>query len=151
MANRDQGFRQHQLTRALRAARAAGVANPNVRISLPNGTQLFVGGGEVTAPPKKSKQRAADFAEGGKTPMAGKGDRTITASSDAAVTQEPGGTAHKSSSGKLHMGGSRHGMFAKQAADPAPRGTTGKQKAAASPKQASGGLSRPARPGECGT
>jgi hypothetical protein len=53
MANRDQAFRQHQLTRALRAARAAGVANPSVRVVLPSGTQLFVGGGAVEAAPKK--------------------------------------------------------------------------------------------------
>jgi len=53
MANRDQAFRQHQLTRALRAARAAGVKNPTVQVRLPNGTQLFVGGGAVEAAPKK--------------------------------------------------------------------------------------------------
>jgi hypothetical protein len=53
MANRSQPFRQHHLARALRAARDAGVTNPRVEVRLPGGAQLFVGGGEVKAAPKK--------------------------------------------------------------------------------------------------
>src|SRR5262245_2261328 len=103
--------------------------------------------------PKKSHQKGETFAEGSSTPMFGKGDRTITASSDAAVTQQGGSTAHKTSArgGKLTMGGSRHGMFGKQAAEPAMAGRTGKKETPAGSRRASGGISRPARPGECGT
>jgi len=42
-------------------------------------------------------------------------------------------------------------MLGKQAADPARPGRTGKPQSAADPKQASGGVSRPARAGSCGT
>jgi hypothetical protein len=112
--NKSQPFRQHQLTRALKAAQAAGGANPHVRVVLPNGTQLFLSGGEVQeAPPKKS------------TPRAGRGS-------------------------KLAEGGAQH-MLGKQAADPVRPGRTGKPQSAADTKQASGGISRAARAGECGT
>jgi hypothetical protein len=107
---------------------------------------------------KKEMQRRREYAEGGSTKMHGKGDRTITASSDAAVTQQPGSTAHKTSArgGKLTMGGSRHGMFPRQAAEPAVAGKTGKKETAAGSKRASGGLdevggaARPAKPGQTG-
>jgi len=63
--NKSQPFRQHQLTRALKAAQAAGGANPHVRVVLPNGTQLFLSGGEVQeAPPKKSTPLRAVLAKG---------------------------------------------------------------------------------------
>jgi hypothetical protein len=42
MANRSQPFRQHQITRALRAAVAAGVPNPSVSVRCPNGTIITV-------------------------------------------------------------------------------------------------------------
>src|SRR5262249_12371955 len=51
MAGRPREFRHHDVVRALRAAHAAGVANPTVRIRVPSGTEYFVGG-EVTAPKK---------------------------------------------------------------------------------------------------
>jgi hypothetical protein len=48
---------------------------------------------------KKSDQRGARFARGGTTSMHGRGDRTVTAKSDAAEQQQPGATGHKTSSG----------------------------------------------------
>src|SRR6516162_6945155 len=140
MVNRPRDFRHHDVVRGLRAAKAAGIDSPSLRIRTPGGTEYYFGGGEVSAPAKKSKQLRAEFAEGGDTPMHGRGDRTITAHGDAAVTQKPGRTGHKSGRGKLTMGGSSHGMFGRQAADQAPPGRTGKAKAAASPKEASGGM-----------
>jgi len=155
MANTNQAFRQHEITRALRAAQAAGVKDNHVKIHLSNGTVLHVsGGGEVpTAPPKNSTPLRATLAKGGETSMAGKGDRTTTAPTDAAGKQQPGSTAHKTSSrgSALAEGGKGQGqhMFPKQGAQQAKAGQTGKP--VSDSKQASGGLSRPARPGECGT
>jgi len=99
MVNRPRDFRHHDVVRAIRAARAAGIASPSVRIRTPGGTEYYVSGGEVVAPVKKSKQSSAEFAEGGSAKMAGRGDRTITAPSDAANEQRPGSTAHKTGSG----------------------------------------------------
>jgi hypothetical protein len=42
MANRPQPFRQHQITRALRAAVAAGMPNPSVLVRCPNGTVITI-------------------------------------------------------------------------------------------------------------
>jgi len=151
--NKSQPFRQHQLTRALKAAQAAGGANPHVRVVLPNGTQLFLSGGEVQeAPPKKSTPLRAALAKGGDTKMHGRGDRTVTAASDAAGKQQAGGTGHKTASrgSKLAEGGAQH-MFPKQAAEPAKAGQTGKEETPAGSKRASGGLSLPAKAGQCGT
>jgi len=58
MANREQPFRQHHVTRALKAAAAAGVANPSVRIRTPGGTEYHIGG-EVTAPKKHTTAAVA--------------------------------------------------------------------------------------------
>ena len=149
MANTPQPFRQHHLTRALRAAKAAGM--DSVKVRLPSGVEFHIGGGEVpTAKPKRSAPLRADLAEGGDTKMAGRGDRTTTAPEDSAGTQRSGGTAHKTSSrGSRLAEGGKEKMFPKQAAQTAKAGQTGKP--VSDPKQASGGLSRPARPGECGT
>jgi hypothetical protein len=139
--NKSQPFRQHQLTRALKAARAAGGANPHVRVVLPNGTQLFLSGGEVEVPkknhsvpdpgPKSSSpvRSPASLARGGKEAMGDLGVRAFP----------------------LAKGGSSHGMVKRQAADPARPGRTGKPQSAADTKQASGGLSSPAKAGQCGT
>jgi len=150
VANQPQPFRQHHLTRALRAAKAAGMDNPSVKVRLPSGVEFHIGGELPTAPSKKSTPLRADLAEGGSTKMAGKGDRTVTAGPDAAGKQHPGSTAHKTSSdgGRFAYGGDAR-MFPKQAAQTAKAGQTGKP--VSDPKQASGGLSRPARAGECGT
>jgi hypothetical protein len=60
MTNQPQRFRHHDVVKAFRAATAAGVANPTVRVSLPNGTTLDIGGGpgklpRDMAPPKPAK------------------------------------------------------------------------------------------------
>jgi hypothetical protein len=155
MVTRPHGFRHSDVKRAFRAAEAAGVRNPRIEVHLPSGGHFVIGsGGEgPEAPPKKSRPLRADLAEGGDPKMLGKGDRTRTASADAAGTQQAGSTAHKTSSrgSTLAEGGSSHGMHKRQGADPARAGVTAKTQSSASPKQASGGLSRPARPGECGT
>ena len=98
-----------------------------------------------TPGPKKSTPRRAELAEGGTTPMHGRGDRTKTATTDAAGTQRPSITGQEAKDNpKLAKGGSRQGMFKAQAADPAPAGRTARPKAAAL-----GGEARPARPGQC--
>ena len=128
MANREQAFRQHQLTRALKAAQAAGGVNPHVRVVLPNGTQLFLSGGEVAAPVPKVR---------GKTAAAVRDPSSVS----------KGNLPGSQNRAPLAEGGSRHGMFKEQAADPASPGRTGKPKAAASSKQASvGGMAFPAKP-----
>jgi hypothetical protein len=146
--NRPHQFKHRDVVRLLRAGSAGGMTKPTVEVHLPSGTK-YVLGGEVGAPkPKKSTPLRAALAQGGETAMHGQGDRTKTAPADAAGTQQPGSTAHKTSSrgGLLAEGGSRHGMFREQAADPAPAGRTAKPKSAAT-----GGEARPARPGSCGT
>ena len=144
MANQPQPFRQHHLTRALRAAKAAGMDNPSVKVRLPSGVEFHIGGEVPTPKPKKSTPLRAELAKGGgSNKMHGRGDRTRTAPEDSAGKQQPGSTAHKTSSrgSVLAEGGSRHGMFRERAADPAPAGRTAKSKSAAT-----GGEARPARP-----
>src|SRR5215471_7094054 len=99
MVNRPRDFRHHDVVRAFRAAQAAGVPNPSVRIRGVSGTEYHIGGA-VEAPKKKaSKQHDADFAEGGESDrMFGKGDRTKVAPSEAANPQKPGGTGHRTGS-----------------------------------------------------
>ena len=124
---RPHNFRHADVKRAFAAARAAGVEHPSIEIHLPGGTR-YVLGGVVEAPkPKLSKQRDGDFAEGGgSNRMAGKGDRTKTSPTDAAGKQQPGGTGHRTGGDtkKLAKGGEIRAV---------------------------GGMSRPARGGECGT
>jgi hypothetical protein len=164
---RPHSFKHADVRRAFRAASDAGVKNPRIEVHLPSGGHFVIGsGGSVPeAPPKKSRQLRADLAEGGDVKMHGRGDRTRTAPEDSAGEQRPGSTAHKTSDrgSKLAEGGSPHGVFKRQAADPANPGRTAKTQSAASPKQASGGLSpqaeesravggmaRPALPGRTG-
>ena len=98
MVNRPRDFRHHDVVRAFRAARAAGVEHPSIEIHLPGGTRYVLGGAVEAPKPKLSKGRDGDFAErGGSNRMAGKGDRTKTAPEDAAGKQQAGGTAHKTS------------------------------------------------------
>jgi hypothetical protein len=154
MVNRPRDFRHHDVVRAFRAAEAAGVKDAHVKIHLPSGTVLHVGGGGVpTAPPKRSAQKDAALAKGGDTPMHGKGDRTVTAPADSAGKQQPGTTGHKTSSrgGKLAEGGSPQGVVKRQAAEPVTAGQTGTKQTKTGSQRASGGLSRPARAGACGT
>jgi len=74
----------------------------------------------------KSKLKKAAFAKGGGPRMLGKGDRTITAESEAAAPQGAGVTGHRTRD--------RGGKYAEG----------GKVKV-------TGGVARPARPGSCGT
>jgi|SRR5215831_6107576 len=175
MVNRPRDFRHHDVVRAIRAARAAGI-DPSVRIRTPTGTEYFFGGEVGASKPKRVPDpgpksgtavrtsaslakggeasmgdlgvRAFPLARGGDVAMHGKGDRTVTAAENSAGTQKPGGTAHATTSrgSALAEGGSRSGMFKEQAADSAPAGRTAKAKSAAI-----GGEARPARPGSCGT
>ena len=57
--NKVQPFRQHHISRALKGAVDAGVTNPRVEVRLPGGAQLFVSGGEVTAPKKHTTAAVA--------------------------------------------------------------------------------------------
>jgi len=41
--NKAQPFRQHQITRALKAAAAAGVPDPSVQVHCPDGTVFTIG------------------------------------------------------------------------------------------------------------
>jgi hypothetical protein len=73
----------------------------------------------------KKTEKNVTFAKGGNTPMFGKGDRTTTAPSDAAGSQEPGCTSHDPSGegGKFAKGGSGK-MFGYAASEPAKSGIT---------------------------
>lgn len=73
----------------------------------------------------KQSEHNVTFAKGGNTPMFGKGDRTVTAPSDAAGSQEPGCTSHdpKGDGGKFAAGGSGK-MFGYAGSQPARAGIT---------------------------
>lgn len=73
----------------------------------------------------KKTEKSADFAKGGNTPMFGSGDRTTTAGSDAAGSQDAGTTAHDTSGdgGKFAKGGSNK-MFGYTGSEPARGGIT---------------------------
>jgi hypothetical protein len=58
MANQPQAFRQHHVTRALRAAAAAGMRDPTVTVTLlPTGATITVGSGKPAAPDRPPAQR----------------------------------------------------------------------------------------------
>jgi hypothetical protein len=84
--------------------------------------------------------------------MFGRGDRTVTASADAAGEQTPAITSQKSKSNrKFAEGGSPHAMVKPQAADPAqqaapPSPTARLSAARLDPRR---GEARPAKPGRC--
>jgi hypothetical protein len=64
MANTPQAFRQHHVTRALRAAAAAGMHDPTVTVTLlPTGATITVGSGKpdnaAAASSKPVKARSA--------------------------------------------------------------------------------------------
>jgi hypothetical protein len=50
VANKAQEFKQHHITRGLKAALAAGVQNPSVSVRMPNGAVLSVGAGPDRLP-----------------------------------------------------------------------------------------------------
>src|SRR6516165_4975817 len=97
-----------------------------------------------TPPPKTSAPRRAALAKGGETPIFGRGDRTKTATADAAGEQTEGQTSQKSKNNPKFVKGGGRDMIGQQAADPAPAGRTAKVRSAAL-----GGEARPARPGRC--
>jgi hypothetical protein len=138
MANTPQDFRQHHLTRALRAARAAGM--DSVKVRLPSGVEFHIGGGVVPeAPPKKSMQKSATLAEGGSTRMH---------PPQAANPQRPGRTAHAVKGAAPGSQGASGGAakFGPSSAAPAKAGQVGTDSV-----KPVGGLARAARPGQCGT
>ena len=104
-----------------------------------------------TAKPKKrSVERGAAYARGGDTEMFGKGTRTKVATADSAGEQTSAITSQKAKDKKpFAEGGSRHGMVAKQAAERSRPGQTGKKETPVGSRRASGGLSLPAKPGQC--
>jgi len=102
-------------------------------------------------PRKPDVQRGAAFAEGGSAHMAGRGDRTVTATEDSAGEQTPGISSQKAKDKAKFARGGGARMVARQAAEPAMAGKTGKKETAGGSPRATGGLSRPARAGECGT
>ena len=74
MANKPQPFRQFHITRALKAASAAGMRNPTCTVSLPNGTTIAIGseGSTSMAQSKRSAQRGAgDAGKKKKGPLGG--------------------------------------------------------------------------------
>ena len=121
MVNRPRDFRHHDVVRAIRAVRAAGVENPSVRIRTPAGTEYYFGG-EVKEVRGKTSTSVRD---------------------PDAVSK---GSLPGSQKAPLAEGGSSHGMVKRQAADPAPSGRTAKTKSVAAPKEAIGGLARPCKP-----
>ncbi len=74
----------------------------------------------------KKTERSADFAKGGDTPMFGKGDRTVTAPSDAAGEQRSGVTEHdpEGGSGDKFAKGGNNKMFGYSGSMPARGGIT---------------------------
>src|SRR5262249_26680816 len=102
-------------------------------------------------PRKPDVQRGRVYAAGGSTKMFGKGDRTKVAAEDSAGEQIPGISSQRARDKKKFAEGGEQHMVARQAAERARPGQTGKKETAAGSERASGGLARPARPGECGT
>ena len=69
MANKNQPFRQHHVTRALRGAVAAGLPNPSCTVRLPGGATITIDGGksdEAAALPKPGKVRSTSPPVGGR-------------------------------------------------------------------------------------
>ena len=97
MANQPQPFRQHHLTRALRAAKAAGMDNPSVKVRLPSGVEFHIGGSVPDPGPKTSRE-------------IGRGDRSVTAVADA-VGKKPS-AEHRALLAKGGSGPDQH-MFGK--------------------------------------
>src|SRR5262245_45150203 len=121
MVNRPLDFKHRDVVRGLKAARAAGIDSPSLRIRTPGGVEYHFGG-EVKA----------------------RGKTSVSVRDPDAISK---GSLPGSRKAPLAEGGSSHGMVKRQAADPASPGRTSKPKAAASPKQASGGgVAFPAKP-----
>ena len=74
---------------------------------------------------KKEAQHDVEFAEGGDTPMFGKGDRTVTETRDAAGPQTPKQTAQHSTGNPKYAEGGSTKMFGYEPSVPAKAGITG--------------------------
>jgi hypothetical protein len=59
MGNKVQKFRQHEVSRAIRGAAAAGMKNPSVEVRLPGGTSIVLGGPIEAREPAISKPARA--------------------------------------------------------------------------------------------
>ena len=73
---------------------------------------------------KEFTEKNVEFAEGGDTPMFGKGDRTTTETRDAAGTQTPKQTAQHSTNNPKYATGGSTKMFGFAPAEPAKAGIT---------------------------
>jgi len=67
VANQPQLFRQHLITRALRAATRAGVVNPSCTVQLPDGVTLVIGAAGGKGAAGKAKARGGGTAGRGPT------------------------------------------------------------------------------------
>jgi hypothetical protein len=74
---------------------------------------------------KQESEKDVKFAEGGKTPMFGKGDRTVTATEDAAGEQTPGQTSSDSKNDPKYAEGGSEKMFSFHPSVKATGGITG--------------------------
>jgi hypothetical protein len=72
------------------------MTRPTPKLEKQNGRWTFEGGKPRAAPKHQIERDTSAFASGGNTPMFGRGDRTRTATQDAAGTQTPGQTTTKS-------------------------------------------------------
>jgi len=55
MANQPHAFKHREVVRCLKAASAAGIEHPSVRIRLPGGTEYVVSGAAVSPPSKSGR------------------------------------------------------------------------------------------------
>jgi len=106
-----------------------------------------------TPKPKSSAQRGAALARGGNTPMFGRDNRTRTATADAAGTQTPAITSQKSRDNLKHAAGGtlRRGGSLASSATPSRTGPGDEVTRSSTRNYPAGGVSKPARPGQCGT
>ena len=77
------------------------------------------------APKKEHSENNVKFAKGGTTPMFGKGDRTVTATEDAAGQQTPAQTTSESKTDRKYATGGSTKMFGFNPAVTAKSGITG--------------------------
>jgi hypothetical protein len=73
---------------------------------------------------RQESERPGAFAKGGKTAMHGRGDRTVTAASEAAGRQAPGSTGHKTSGKGTQFTGGGKRLTGASVSTPAKPGRT---------------------------
>jgi hypothetical protein len=69
MANRQQPFKSHHITRALKAAIAAGSPDPKVEFHAPDGSRIVVGAGSKSVTPAISKPKVRSPAAPARRPV----------------------------------------------------------------------------------